>query len=52
MDVARVVKALKASGYDGFITLEVFASDRAYLAHSRDVLRRLWDESPAAARRP
>lgn len=52
LDVARMVKALKASGYDGFITLEVFASDRAYLAHSRDVLRRLWDESPAAARSP
>jgi hypothetical protein len=29
--------------YLGDITLEVFASDRAYLLYSREVLRRLWD---------
>lgn len=44
MDVAREVRLLKASGYDGTITLEVFTPDRFYLAYSRDTLRRLWDE--------
>ena len=28
------------------LTLEVFAPDQHYLAYSRDVLRRTWDESP------
>lgn len=45
MDVAKEVRALKASGYDGTITLEVFATDRSYLRYSRDVLRKLWDAS-------
>jgi sugar phosphate isomerase/epimerase len=43
IDIARHVRALKASGYDGTITLEVFSADRHYVAHSRDVLRGLWD---------
>jgi len=43
IDVARHLRALKACGYDGTITLEVFTSDPHYLAHSRDVVRRLWD---------
>ena len=47
IDIRRHVRALKASGYDGTITLEVFTSDSFYLAHSRDVLRRMWDEAPA-----
>src|SRR5262245_22021191 len=38
MNVARHVRTLKASGYDGRITLEVFTEDRGYLAHSRDIL--------------
>lgn len=37
------VRALKTSGYDGTITLEVFTPDRFYLTYSRDVLRRTWD---------
>jgi sugar phosphate isomerase/epimerase len=43
MDVARQVRALKASGYDGTIMLEVFSPDRQHLAYSREVLRRLWE---------
>jgi sugar phosphate isomerase/epimerase len=46
IDVARHVRALKASGYDGTITLEVFTADPHYLAYSRDILRRLWDQAP------
>jgi sugar phosphate isomerase/epimerase len=44
VDVVGAVRALCASGYDDTITLEVFSPDRQYLAYSRDVLRRLWDE--------
>ncbi len=44
VDVRRHIAALKRCGYDGTITLEVFTPDRHYLAHSRDVLRRMWDE--------
>lgn len=43
IDVAHYVRLLKRIGYDETITLEVFSDDRHYLAHSRDVLRRLWD---------
>jgi sugar phosphate isomerase/epimerase len=43
VDAPQHVRALQAAGYDGTITLEVFSPDRYYLAHSRDVLRRLWD---------
>ena len=45
IDVARHVRTLKGSGYDGTITLEVFTPDARHLSYSRDVLRRLWDES-------
>jgi sugar phosphate isomerase/epimerase len=44
MDWRRYVYELKASGYDGTITLEVFSEDRHYLAYSRDLLRTAWDE--------
>lgn len=37
------IKKLKATGYDGTITLEVFAPEREYLLVSRDLLRRWWD---------
>jgi sugar phosphate isomerase/epimerase len=47
MDIPRYVRALKSSGYDGTITLEVFSPDPHYLAHSRDRLR-LWWNDPAA----
>jgi sugar phosphate isomerase/epimerase len=46
VNVARHVRTLKASGYDGKITLEVFCEDQRYLAYSRDLLRRMWDGSP------
>ena len=36
------IKRLKASGYDGTISLEVFSPDRAYLLQSRDFLRQWW----------
>jgi sugar phosphate isomerase/epimerase len=45
LDAARYLRALKATGYDGTITLEVFSPDWHYLAYSRDILRRLWDEA-------
>ena len=44
IDVRRAIGALRKSGYDGTITLEVFTPDKHYLAYSRDVLRRIWDE--------
>jgi sugar phosphate isomerase/epimerase len=43
MDNQRYVRALKRSGYDGAITLEVFSPDPHFLSYSRDVLRRWWD---------
>jgi sugar phosphate isomerase/epimerase len=43
IDLRETVRALKASHYDGTITLEVFSPDKSYLLHSRDILRRLWD---------
>jgi sugar phosphate isomerase/epimerase len=60
VDVRGAVGVLRKCGYDGTITLEVFSPDRHYLTYSRDVLRRLWDEtglvgqalSPARQREP
>lgn len=43
IDVPRLVRALKAGGYDGTITLEVFSPDRRYLDYSRNILRKLWE---------
>ena len=45
IDCRRPLTTLKKSGYDSTITLEVFTPDRLYLKHSRDVLRRMWDET-------
>lgn len=42
LDLAASVKALKGSGYDGTITLEVFSPDREYLRYSVDRLREAW----------
>jgi sugar phosphate isomerase/epimerase len=42
VDVAAHVRQLRASGYDGTITLEVFSRDRHFLAYSRDRLREFW----------
>ena len=41
---ARVAR-LKASGYDGTISLEIFAPERAYLLQSRDLLRQWWEKA-------
>jgi sugar phosphate isomerase/epimerase len=48
INVAHHVRRLQTAGYDGTITLEVFSPDRHYLGHSRDLLRRVWDESSGA----
>lgn len=45
IEVPHYIHMLQAIGYDGTITLEVFSPDRHHLAYSRDVLRRIWDES-------
>lgn len=39
------IKKLKRTGYDGTITLEVFAPEKEYLLISRDLLRRWWAEA-------
>lgn len=44
LDLHAAIRALKACGFDGTITLEVFTPDRHYLAYSRDVLRKMWNE--------
>lgn len=44
VDLPWALGKLKQAGYDGTITLEVFTPERFFLAHSRDVLRRVWDE--------
>jgi sugar phosphate isomerase/epimerase len=43
IDVATHLRLLKKKGYNDTITLEVFSEDTTYLAHSRDVLRKMWD---------
>jgi sugar phosphate isomerase/epimerase len=45
VDLRNTIGALKHCGYDGTITLEVFTPDKHYLAYSRDVLRRIWEEA-------
>ncbi len=45
IDTNHYVRSLQSAGYDRTITLEVFTADRQYLSHSRDLLRRLWNES-------
>jgi sugar phosphate isomerase/epimerase len=45
LDVAGVVRDLRASGYDRTITLEVFSRDRHFLGYSRDRLRILWEQA-------
>jgi sugar phosphate isomerase/epimerase len=49
LDVPLYIRELRESGYDGTITLEVFATDRHFLAYSRDRLRDFWN---AAAAKP
>jgi sugar phosphate isomerase/epimerase len=42
MNLSEALGALKGSGYDGTITLEVFTNDFNQLLYSRDVLRKIW----------
>ena len=39
------IRRLKATGYDGTITLEVFSPEKEHLLLSRDLLRTWWDDS-------
>jgi len=52
IDCVHYIGSLQGIGYNDTITLEVFTPDRGYLAYSRDVLRRLWDERAATGKRP
>jgi sugar phosphate isomerase/epimerase len=45
LDLPMSLQALKSAGYDGTITLEVFAPDQNLLRFSVDKLRRMWDDS-------
>jgi sugar phosphate isomerase/epimerase len=47
VNVRAAIGALKRCGYDDTITLEVFTPDKHFLAYSRDVLRKIWDETEA-----
>jgi sugar phosphate isomerase/epimerase len=52
VDLKRHLGELQDCGFDGTITLEVFAPDRHYLSYSRDLLRKTWDELQAARAEP
>jgi sugar phosphate isomerase/epimerase len=52
VDVHHAVRQLKACGYDGTITLEVFTPDRHHLAYSRELLERIWNEEAAEVSSP
>ena len=45
VELRPAVRALQDCGYDNTITLEVFTPDRSYLAASRDMLRRIWNDT-------
>ena len=45
VDVQRSVRALQNAKFDGTITLEVFSPDRRHFVYSRDLLKRVWQES-------
>jgi sugar phosphate isomerase/epimerase len=49
LDLHHLVQLLRAAGYDGTIALEVFSEDKHYLAYSRDILRKAWDEGAVAS---
>ncbi|MEM7034093.1 MAG: sugar phosphate isomerase/epimerase family protein [Chloroflexota bacterium] len=44
-DWPTLVANLKASGYDGTITLEVFADERRFILFSRDLLQEWWQNA-------
>jgi sugar phosphate isomerase/epimerase len=43
VDVAGGLAVVKATGYDGTITLEIFSPDRDYLAMSLKKVRAIWE---------
>jgi sugar phosphate isomerase/epimerase len=45
IDWPRAIRLLKQTGYDGTITLEVFATDRDYLLQSAEKVRKWWAEA-------
>jgi len=45
IDVAHQIRTVRVTGYDATITLEVFSEDQHYLAHSRDLLRKIWEQA-------
>ncbi|HEY0552408.1 MAG TPA: sugar phosphate isomerase/epimerase family protein [Verrucomicrobiae bacterium] len=45
IDVAHQIQTVRATGYDATITLEVFSEDKHYLAYSRDLLRKIWEQA-------
>lgn len=49
VNLREAIGALRKCGYDSTITLEVFTPDRRYLAYSRDVPRKVWDETAPLA---
>lgn len=51
VELRPAVRALQNCGYDDTITLEVFTPDRSYLAASRDMLRRIWNDTARRAGR-
>jgi sugar phosphate isomerase/epimerase len=48
LELPRQLHALHRCRFDGTITLEVFTPDRHHLAYSRDILRRLWEQTREA----
>jgi sugar phosphate isomerase/epimerase len=45
IDWRRAIRLIKHSGYDGTITLEVFAQERDYLLQSAEKVRQWWAEA-------
>jgi sugar phosphate isomerase/epimerase len=45
IDLAGGIAAIKASGYDSTMTLEVFSPDRSYLAASLEKMRLMWQQA-------
>lgn len=43
IDFTQVIRELKAAGYAGTFTFEVFAKDRRYLKFSREIFQDLWE---------
>lgn len=42
IDIAAHLRALKGTGYDGTVTLEVFTPDPSYLKYSAEKVREMW----------